>query len=204
MKDYKAHDASQRLQCITIPQAKQLVESILEPKEKVVVLLLLKTGLRRHELSELDINSVDLANLTIHIKPTAKRAGEIVYVDEETTNVISKWLKIRERENKNNDPALFSDRFQNRLSPNAIREIVVKHATAEGLHDPNSDRLEAKLTPHSLRHYFSSRLRESGCPREIVQILRGDAGTDAIDTYLHFDQASIKSAYLDYVPKLGI
>jgi len=204
MKDYKAHDTSQRRQCPTIAQAKKLVESILDPKEKAVVLLLIKTGLRRHELYDLNVDAVNMENQTIRIKPTAKRSNEIVYFDKETANVLGKWLKIRERENSNNIPALFLDRFQNRLSPLAICNIVTKHATAVGLHDPNSNRLEDKLTPHSLRHYFSTRLRERGCPRDIVQILRGDVGTESIDTYLHYSAEDVKQAYLDYVPPLGI
>jgi integrase/recombinase XerD len=204
MRDYKAHNASQRRRCITIPQAKTLVESILDPREKAVVLLLLKTGMRRHELAELDLSSVDLPNLTIHIKPTAKRSNEIVYFDSETANILSKWLKVREKENKNKINALFLDRFGNRLSPVAICRIVTKHAAVVGLHDPSSIRLEDKLTPHSLRHAFTTWLTDAGMKREMIQFLRGDTGTESIDTYIHFTDATVKRAYLEYIPKLNI
>ena len=204
MRDYKAHDASQRRQCITIGQAKTLLNSILDVREKAVVVLLLKTGMRRHELSELDLSNVDIQNLTVHIKPTSKRSNEIVYFDPETAIILSKWLKARGMENKNKIDALFLDRFGNRLSPVAICRIVTKHATVMGLHDPSSTRLENKLTPHSLRHAFTTWLNDAGMRREMIQFLRGDSGTESIDTYIHFTDATVKKAYLQYMPSLGL
>jgi integrase/recombinase XerD len=202
LKSYKRHDTEQRRQCITIRQAKTLIESILDPRERAVVVLLLKTGIRRKELSELDVTDVDIANKTIHIKPTGKRSNEVIYFDEETALVLNRWLK--RRVNKNKIPALFLDRFENRLSPIAINQIVIKHATAVGLHNPESKRLEDRLTPHSLRHFFTTRMLEAGCPREYVQELRGDTSQSAIDIYYHIDKTKLQKAYLDCVPQLGI
>jgi integrase/recombinase XerD len=204
MRDYKVHNAAQRRQCVSIEDAKKLVKSILDPKERAIVVLLLKTGMRRHELSELDVQDIDLPNLTIHIKPTAKRSNEIVYFDSETANIMSKWLKQREKENKNKITALFLDRFGNRLSPVAICRIVTKHAAVVGLHDPDSTRLEDKLTPHSLRHAQTTWLHDAGMQREMIQFLRGDTGTESIDTYIHFTGETVKKAYLEYMPKLGL
>ena len=204
MRDYKAHNASQRRQCITIDQAKTLIDAILDPREKAVVVVLLKTGMRRHELSELDLSDVDIPNLTVHIKPTAKRSNEIVYFDHETAIILSKWLKVREKENKNKINALLLDRFGKRLSPVAICRIVTKHAAVVGLHDPSGTHLEDKLTPHSLRHAFTTWLRGAGMQREMIQFLRGDVGSESIDTYLHFDGATVKQAYLEYIPQLGL
>jgi integrase/recombinase XerD len=200
----KNHDVSQRRQCITVEQAKMLVESILDPMDAAVVLLLIKTGIRRHELSELNVEDVDLENMTIHVNPTGKRSNEIVYYDLETSIVLKKWLTQREKLNKNGLPALFLGKTGNRLSPPAINLIVIKHAEVVGLHDPKSKRLDKRLTPHSLRHYFSTRLREAGMPREYVMELRGDAGADAIDTYYHIDKKKLQKSYLDCVPQFGL
>jgi hypothetical protein len=40
--------------------------------------------------------------------------------------------------------------------------------------------------------------------REMIQFLRGDTGTESIDTYIHFTDATVKRAYLEYMPKLNI
>jgi integrase/recombinase XerD len=204
LRSYKSHDAAQRRQCLSIEQAKTFVESILDPREKAVVVLLLKTGLRRKELSELDLKDVDMGNMTIHLKPTGKRSNEIVYFDEETANVLNRWLKRRKIANKNKEEALFLDRFGDRLSPEAINRMFTKHAIAVGLHDPESDRLQDRLSPHSCRHFFTTRMLEAGCPREYVQELRGDVGRAAVDIYYHIDKKKLQQAYLDCIPKLGI
>jgi len=204
LKAYKSHNAAQRRQCISIDQAKKLVKSILDPKERVILVLLLKTGMRRKELSELDINNIDLPNLTIHIKPTRKRSNEIVYFDEETAFIIGKWLKIREKENKNKIDALFFNRFGNRLSVMAINRIVEKHAIANGLHDPSSPRLEDRFSPHSCRHWFTTVMIDAGCPRQYVQELRGDVGREAIDGYYHLNPKTLKESYLACIPKFGL
>jgi len=160
--------------------------------------------LRRHELSSLNVDDVDLKNMTIHVNPTGKRSNEIVYYDLETSIILDRWLKLREKINKNGSPALFLGRTGNRLSPPTINKIVKKHAEVVGLHDPKSKRLDKRLSAHALRHYFSTRLREAGVPREFVKELRGDTGTDAIDAYLHIDKKKLKEAYMGLVPQLDL
>lgn len=204
LRSYKSHDTTQRRQCISVQQAKILVQSILDPREKACVLLLLKTGVRRKELAELDLTDLDTENMTIHIRPTAKRSNETVYYDQETARVLDKWLKYREKMNKNKVAALFLDRFGNRLSSEAIYDIVTKHATAIGLNNFKSNRLEDHFSPHSCRHWFTTVLRDGGCPREYVEELRGDAGRSAIDIYYHIDKKKLQKAYLNCIPQLGI
>lgn len=204
LRSYKSHDTVQRRRIISVQQARTLIESILDPREKAVVLMLLKTGLRRTELSTLDLRDVDLESMTIHLKPTAKRSNETVYYDKEMATVLDKWLKYREGMNKNGIPVLFLDRFGNRLSSEAIYHIVSKHAIAVGLHDPKSNRLQDRFSAHSCRHFFTTMLRDGGCPREFVEELRGDVTRSAIDIYYHIDKKKLQKAYLDSIPQLGL
>jgi integrase/recombinase XerD len=201
---YKNHDVSQRRQCISIAQAQSLVRSILDPKERAVIVLLLKTGMRVGELSRLNISDIDLPNQTIHIKPTAKRSFETAFFDDETSRVLARWLRQRDETAKTD--ALFLDRFGNRLSSESVSRIVNKHAVANGLHDPTSDRhdLQNRLTPHCCRHAFTTWLRRAKMPREFRQILRGDAIKDAVDTYDHVEGEELKASYLRCIPQLGL
>jgi integrase/recombinase XerD len=204
LRKYKSHDASQRRQCITVDQAATLVNSIHDTRDKAIVVLLLKTGIRRKELSELDFRDVDMTNKVITLKPTAKRSNETVYFDDEAVYVLNRWLRRREQINIKNNRALFIDRYGNRISLDAINLLFKKHAISAGLHDPDSDRLQERLSPHSCRHWFTTRLFEAGCPREYIQELRGDVGRDAIDIYTHIDKKKLQQAYEDCIPKLGI
>jgi len=204
LRQYKTHDTKQRRRYLSIEQTAMLVNSIYDSRDKAIILLMLKTGIRRKELSELDAKDIDMGNRTIRLKPTAKRSNEIVYFDDETAYVLKRWLKRRDNINENGDPALFLDRFGRRLQTNPINVLFTKHAKAVGLHDPESDRLQDRFSPHCCRHWFTSRLVEAGCPRQYVKELRGDAGHDAIDVYTHIDKKKLQQAYEDCIPKLGI
>lgn len=201
---YKNKNTSQRRKIITIEEAKRLIETILEPQPLALIVLLLKTGLRRHECCELDASDVDLEKMMLRIKPTGKRTGLIAYFDKETAYVLSDWLKRREKINKKNCPSLFLDKRGNRLSPNSLDQLFNKFAVISGLHDPNSDRLEDQFTPHCCRHWFTTELLKRKCPREFVQELRGDVGKEAVDIYYHIDQKELQQAYLNCIPQLGI
>ena len=200
LTEYKSHNTSQRRKCITVEEARLLVESIMNIREKVVVLVLLKTGIRRHELSTLDITDLDMKNMVLHLKPTAKRSNLEVYFDKETAIVLEKWLKRRQ----NTDPALFHDSLGHRFQPNPIDTMFVKYATACGLHNPDSEKLEDKLTPHCCRHWFTTQLRRKKMPREFIQTLRGDKIKEAIDIYDHVQGDELKESYLACIPTLGL
>lgn len=206
LKDRKTHDTSQRRQCITVDQAKLLVGSILDNRERAVVVLLLKTGMRRHELSELDLDDVDLPNQVIRLKPTAKRSFETAFIDDETIFVLNRWIKLREKDNKKQIPALFLDKFGNRLSKQAIARIVRKHAAVVGLHDPNSTRkqLQKRFSSHCCRHFWATAMFDAGMSREMIKKLRGDSQQEAVDGYYDLTIAKLKARYLACIPKLDI
>jgi integrase/recombinase XerD len=201
---YKDHNAEQRRQIINIDQAKLLIHSIFDPRDQAVVVLLFKTGLRRKEVSELDVASVDLPSLTIHVRPTGKRSGEIVYIDDETAFLFKKWLKQRKKMDTKGSQAMFLNRSGNRLSLNAINNLFRKYATAAGLNNLASERLEDKLSPHCARHFFGTEMRKAHMQRELIARLRGDHLPAAMDMYDHVSPEELKEAYLACVPQFGL
>jgi integrase/recombinase XerD len=60
--------------------AARLVSSTLEIRDRAILLLLLKTGIRNHELLELDLCDIDLGNLALTIKPAAKRSNRDLFL----------------------------------------------------------------------------------------------------------------------------
>jgi len=53
-----------------------LVSSIIDPRDKSVVLLLAKTGIRRKELKNIDMDDIDWVEQCIHLKPNPKRSKD--------------------------------------------------------------------------------------------------------------------------------
>ena len=189
---------------ITTEQLKMLVDAVLSPRDKAVIVLLAKTGIRRGELVTIDLDDVDMVHMKITLKPKAKRSNRVVFFDEEGGRVLNRWLAIRGRYAAKDSKALFVTTGGGKLNRNGVYEVVTRYAKLVGLHNPDSDRLEDHFTPHCLRHWFTTYLRRNGMPREMVQELRGDVRWEAIDIYYHIDEELLRRAYLAAIPKLGI
>ena len=204
LKRYKEEYDSAQRKLITIEQMSMLVNSILDPRDKAVVVLFAKTGIRRGELIGIDVDDIDWQDYSITLKPRPKRSNRVVFFDEECAVVLRRWLKVREKLNPRTEALFVNYRSGNRIDRNTVYEIVTRYAERLGFHNPSSPRLEDHFSPHCIRHWFTTWLIEAGMPKDYVKELRGDKRREAVDIYYHISREELKRAYLAYVPKLGI
>lgn len=187
-----------------IPEPEELSEFInFIPKirDKCINVVFAKTGIRRNELIDIDVDDIDFEEYLIELKQKKKRSNRIVFFDGETAHLIKRYLRLRQ--NTDSD-ALFINEKGNRLKRHGVYRAVVKWAEDFGLHDSESDKYKEKFTPHCYRHWYCSILRRNDMKREFIQELRGDSKSDAIDLYNHIDKKELKRAYLSAMPKLWI
>jgi len=204
LKSYKNSGPAHERKLISIDDMAGLINSTMDIRDKAIISLLAKTGIRRNELITLDISDVDFVEQKIRLKPTAKRTNRTVFFDDEVAFILRRWLKIREGRNPKHSPALFLNAEGDRLERRGVYDAVVKAAMRIGLHDPDSERMEDHFSPHCCRHWFTTHLRRAGMPREFIQELRGDARKEAIDIYDHIDKKELRESYLAHIPQLGI
>ena len=203
LRRYKDNSMQER-QLISVEAMGRLINSEMDIRNKAIIALLAKTGIRRGELISLDVDDVDLVEMRIKLKPTAKRSNRIVFFDAETAFILRRWLKVREGRNKKGIPALFLNAMGDRLDRGGVLLLVAEAARRVGLHNPDSERMEDRFSPHCCRHWFTTHLRRAGMRREFIQELRGDSRREAIDIYDHIDLKELKEAYLAAIPQLGI
>ena len=137
------------------------------------MLLLLKTGIRRKELVELDLDDINFEDQSIQLKPTPKRTNRTVFFDYETLNQLKRWLRARDNWNHQGSNALFVSRKGARLRGQYLQRKIAEYARIVGLHNPNSKKLEDRFTPHAYRHFFTTVLRRAGMPREFNSRVKG-------------------------------
>ncbi len=188
---------------ITVEEMSMLVNSILSVRDKAVVALLAKTGVRRGELISIDIQDINWIEQSITLKKFKKRSNRLVFFDDECARILKRWIAQREMLNLKID-ALFTNELDGRLKRHGIYGIVTKYAQELGLHNPRSDRIDDHFSAHNCRHWFTTWLRRNGMSREFIKELRGDRRKDAIDIYDHIDKEELKKAYLAFIPQLGI
>lgn len=202
LESSRSSDSPER-QLISVEEMSMLVHGTLNVRDRAVIMLLAKTGIRRNELIQIDLDLIDWEEQSIHLQPTSKRTNQLVFFDGECYRVLERWLRAREAESPTSD-ALFTNQYGERLQRNGVYQVVTKNAEAVGLHDPDSSNLQDRFTPHCCRHWFTTHLRRSGMKREFIQELRGDTRDDAIDIYDHIDPEELRESYLAHIPTLGI
>jgi integrase/recombinase XerD len=203
LRSYK--DEIRQRQLISIEDAAKMVRATIDTRDRAILLIFFKTGIRRNELITLDLENLDLLGMNLTLKPTAKRSNRRVFFDDETRRSLARWLRSREmRFKKGDQQALFISAKGTRLQASGVDDLVREAAMRVGLHDRHSTRLEDKFTPHCCRHWNATYLLRAGMPREFVKWLRGDAMKEAIDIYNHINPEDVRGSYLARIPQLEI
>jgi integrase/recombinase XerD len=204
LRRYKDNGDGQDRQLISVEDMARIINSTLDIRDKALITLLAKTGIRRNELISLDVSDVDFIENRIRPKPTAKRSNRTVFIDDEAAFLLRRWLRVREGVNRKKETALFLSTWANRISRNDVCLAVTKAAERVGLHKAASKRMEDHFSPHCCRHWHATHLLRAGMRREYVQWLRGDAINEAVAIYFHIDPKDVQEAYLACIPQLGI
>jgi integrase/recombinase XerD len=201
LRAYKSDAETRKL--ISVEEAAKMVTATIDSRDRAILLVLFKTGIRREELVTLDVVDVDMSRMQIKLKPTAKRSNRIVFFDDECRETLSRWLTVRARLQPEST-ALFTGKGGSRLHGGGVWIVVAKAAQRVELTDPHSEKLDERFSAHACRHWHATHLIRAGMRREYVQWLRGDAMKDAIDVYNHIDPEDVKRSYLAHIPRLGI
>jgi len=191
-KDERDVDAESPRKLISVQQMSLLINSVLDSRDKAILTLLAKTGVRRGELIAMDVTDINWEEQIITLKKFKKRSGRTVFFDDETSRILKRWVSQREKMQPN-VPALFLGEKGGPLKRHGIYGMVVKYAEQVGLHDSKSDKPEDHFTPHCFRHFFTTTLRRAGMDREFIKALRGDRRREAIDIYDRIDRQLLES-----------
>ncbi len=190
---------------ISIEEMSRVIRSTVNIRGKAVLTLLAKTGVRRNELVQMDLDDIEWENQAIRLKPQHKRSSLTVFFDDETGRILRSWLRVRESTAEKGEKALFTGDKGRRIGRNIVYNIVTSAAERVGLHDPQSNNPKDHFSPHCCRHWFTTWLLRNGMAREHVKELRGDVrSTDAIDIYYHIDREQLRREYLGCIPELDL
>lgn len=204
LNTYKNGSISAQRKLLSVEEMSVLINSTLGIRDKAMMTVFTKTGVRRGELISMDVDDVDFEESRIKLKPKKKRSNRYVYFDEECAVILVRWLRVRDQYADSGERALFVGDKGARIGRNMVYRIVTREAERVGFHDSDSDRLEDHFTPHCFRHWFTTHLRRNELSREFIKELRGDSRREAIDIYDHIDHGELLEAYLGAIPRLGI
>ena len=191
--------------CPTTEQVRHVISLAPNSRDKAIHMLFAKTGLRKKELRALDIEDIDLVEKFVMAKPTAKRTGRKLPLDDECCRFLAEWLHDRRfYKNASSESALFIGILGERIGRNKLGSLITRDGLAAGLHDPSATarQVDRKFTPHVYRHYLTTTLRENNCSERVIRYIRGDAEQTIADRYDHIKWDNIIAEYVASIQML--
>lgn len=174
---------------LTGAEAQALVAAVShDPRTKLVVLLMLQEGLRRMEVSRLNIDDVDFAERSIIIRGKGGCGNETdaLPITQETWAALSAYLAV---EGHSHGPLIRNRvRAHGRCAPSTISDLVREGMVAAGVKRPG-DRLR---TPHSCRHTAAHDLLERTQNVRAVQQALRHRSVRSTEVYLRGHTAELR------------
>ena len=143
-------------------------------RDRLMVLMLAFTGMRRSELTNL--RRCDIAGNRIFVRSGKGDKDRVIRMSKHLVAPLSDYI---EKENISPTQKLFA------VGPHRLCEIVKHYALAAGIEN---------FTPHSLRHYFATALGERGAQLRAVQELLGHADISTTAIYLDVVPTHLESS----------
>jgi site-specific recombinase XerD len=184
---------------LTIQDVIKIIKASINPRDRAIMLTFYKTGMRVHELLQLNIENINWKERRIHIPKRKGGSPGDVYFDEECDRALKLWVSVRVAE----DNALFVNIKGQRLEQDYVTRMVKSNAVKSGVGKDSTETAEA-ITPHVFRYAFTTHLAGNRCHPKVIQMLRGDADASMLDRYTQFTPEQVRQEYLRAIPKLGI
>ena len=175
-----------------ISRFKLTVSEFKDPIVKPLTTMMLETGVRVSEICNMDVDDVDLDDLSALILGGKGEKDRTVLFTDLTAEGIQEWMAERrmraEKQFKEERQALFLTKNGHRITPRWVQKLM----------DRIADRAEIKrsrLTPHTLRHTFASGLLERGADLVTIQRLLGHASIATTRVYLEISDQTLREIY---------
>jgi site-specific recombinase XerD len=164
---------------------RHLLSLIDKPRDRAMILVLLRTGMRIGELLATRVSEVDLRDKRILIMEAQKtRIGRVVYLSEDACRALRVWLKMRDPEKS----LLFYGQGRPSLSYTAVRVMFAKNLQMAGLSSRG-------YSLHCLRHTCASELLNAGMRLECLQQLLGHSSIEMTRRYARLTDNTRREEY---------
>jgi len=170
---------------IELDDEEKLLSVIDKIRDKAMILVLLRTGMRIGELLSTRLQDVHLKEKRIEIYEAHKnRVGRVVYLSDDARDALINWLNKRD----NRTEFVFYGQRNKPLSYPAARMVFVKNLKKAGLSHKG-------YTLHCLRHTNASELLNAGMPLECLKELLGHSTVEMTRRYARLTDRTREREY---------
>ena len=164
---------------------KRLLSAIDQVRDRAMILLLLRTGMRIGELLNTKVHDLDLNNKRILIYESDKTGvGRVAYYSDDAREALMSWLQVRNTFKE----YLFYGRGSGHLCYETARNIFIKYLEKAGLE-------HSGYTLHCLRHTFATELLNARMPLECLRVLLGHSSLEVTRIYARLTDKTRENEY---------
>jgi integrase/recombinase XerD len=163
-------------------------------RDRALLEVMYACGLRVSEVTGLEVSDVDLDEGILRARGKGSKE-RLVPVGRHASSALSAY-RARGRPvllGTRAESKLFLNRRGGGLSRQGLYKIVQGHARGAGL--------EARMSPHTLRHSFATHLLAGGCDLRSLQEMLGHADLATTQVYTHLSAERLKDAYFSAHPR---
>ena len=144
-------------------------------------------GVRVSELVAMNDRDLDLDEGLVRVRGKGRRE-RLAPLGKYAVRAIQRWQGVRAAARAPaDDRPLFLNRFGNRLTTRSVARMLDKYLKQTGL--------DARTSPHTLRHSFATHLLDRGADIRSVQELLGHKSLVTTQIYTHVSTAGLRRAY---------
>ena len=154
----------------------QLIDAARTPCERILLMTLYATGLRRSELTHLKISDIDSQRMVVHIRDGKGRKDRDVMLSPKLLTALRTDWRFYHRQSST---WLFPSNYR---KDRPIDTKTVWHACQKAAQRAG---LQKRVHPHTLRHCFATHLYEAGTDLRAIQVLLGHEDLKDTLIYVH-------------------
>jgi integrase/recombinase XerD len=164
---------------------KKLLSVIDDIRDRALILLLLRTGMRIGEALGLRLNDLDMRDRKVHLFQGEKNSmGRVVYLSDDVLWALKRWLRQRDQ----NKEFVFYGQGNKAICYSTGRGRFVRYLQKAGLEQKG-------YTVHCLRHTFASELLNAGMRLECLQQLLGHQDIEVTRRYARLTDRTREEEY---------
>lgn len=160
----------------------------------IMIKLLLYTGIRNSELTEIKIKDVDLENLKLRIEKGKGSKDRYVPIPENFRDELTQYY-LSQKE-KDEVEYLFETTRKDKYSTRWIREIIKRYAKKAGINK--------RIYPHLLRHQLLTYLTQKGIIDAKIQLLSGHSDRHSLSIYQDLSLKDLEKEYQEVMKTFPI
>ena len=171
---------------------KELLSVIDNTRDRAMIVVLLRTGMRIGELLSLLVREVNLKERRIEIYEAEKtRVGRVVYLSEDALGCLKAWFKKRDP----NKQLVFYAEGRHSMTYANARLVFAKYLAKAGL-------TQRGYTLHCLRHTCASELLNAGMRLECLQQLLGHSTIEMTRRYARLTDKTREAEYFQAMSRI--